>query len=431
MAAAFVAMPGSQYCVYRSGLIILKASIDGVVQYVEAKSLQARMVLLSHYYLLSGRPGHWHMHDKLLWVLMDPHGPGRLQTSRQLSKNPQTARKQWTSATSHTITCQQPPRICRDGHIGTPTKDVKRESIRNCHEWQVFQAYLCSTFTENQSFACCTDIYQQLGYASRHPQLSFNGYRTLVCEKILERSLPLPRCQNANSNSESMANERWNRAENKAIFARLRQYVNELQSNWDLFVQLLCYAYNQVVQQSTQMNPSSLSITCDPPDAAVQDLPTGLLHDASQAIPPKQIRLHILHRLCLMRTKNDMTLKVHKKGKCNTPISRYETYHRYAQATLFMSIARPLCSCQLTTYLNSSSGSNGRKTVIKSPAEICWPILNYRNDFTQDLDRRRWNTEWTLNQPSDTGSKTKKRSSSRAIDRRHTMEYMNALRYMK
>lgn len=59
---------------------------------------------------------------------------------------------------------------------------------------------------------------------------------------------------------------------NMIIFARFCQYVNEYQSNWDLFDQAFTDAFNSEEYQSIAMTPFSLPLTRELPFPTLQDL---------------------------------------------------------------------------------------------------------------------------------------------------------------
>lgn len=54
----------------------------------------------------------------------------------------------------------------------------------------------------------------------------------------------------------------------------------------------------------------SLLLTREPPSPTLQVFPAPLPHHASQSVPARLLRLHILHWLCLMRAKTDKSLRV-------------------------------------------------------------------------------------------------------------------------
>lgn len=72
----------------------------------------------------------------------------------------------------------------------------------------------------------------------------------------------------------------------------------------------------------------SLSLTSDPTGRTLQNLPTALLHDASQKVPAKCLSLHVSHRILLIQAETDKTLKAAwaryeqylDKSVCNLPM---------------------------------------------------------------------------------------------------------------
>lgn len=63
--AATIGLPAFDIKVENHGLIVRKSNIDGALEKVDPKKLQARLLYLAHYPPLSGCPGQRHMYDAM------------------------------------------------------------------------------------------------------------------------------------------------------------------------------------------------------------------------------------------------------------------------------------------------------------------------------------------------------------------------------
>lgn len=83
---------------------------------------------------------------------------------------------------------------------------------------------------------------------------------------------------------------------NKAIATRRCHYA-EHQRDWDLFVQLLTFAYNTQDHCTTEKTPSSLVLSRQPPGPTKFVSPRALPTDANGENSPKMLRLRLLSRI--------------------------------------------------------------------------------------------------------------------------------------
>ena len=60
---------------------------------------------------------------------------------------------------------------------------------------------------------------------------------------------------------------------NKTIMERLRHFAADYQTDWDLYIQPLTYAYNMQVHRSTGTTPFDLILSRHPPSIAIRDVP--------------------------------------------------------------------------------------------------------------------------------------------------------------
>ena len=60
---------------------------------------------------------------------------------------------------------------------------------------------------------------------------------------------------------------------NKTIMERLRHFAADHQTDWDLYIQPLTYAYNMQVHRSTGTTPFDLILSRHPPSIAIRDVP--------------------------------------------------------------------------------------------------------------------------------------------------------------
>lgn len=91
---------------------------------------------------------------------------------------------------------------------------------------------------------------------------------------------------------------------NPTLLARFSQYISQHQTNWDLYVQSLTYAYNTKVRRSTDTPPSDLTLTRHPPDNIITAAATAAPHDVK--IPDSRtLHQDVLNRLYLMSITAD------------------------------------------------------------------------------------------------------------------------------
>jgi len=91
---------------------------------------------------------------------------------------------------------------------------------------------------------------------------------------------------------------------NQTLEKRLRHFVNEHQSDWDLYVQPLTYAYNDQVHRSTGTSPFSLVLTRHLPSTIIETTATGTdrLNDIKTT---QSVRDNIIKRMSTMFDKTD------------------------------------------------------------------------------------------------------------------------------
>lgn len=165
MGSALLDMPDWQYSFNRFDFLICKASIDGALQKVVPKSLQARTIHLLDYLVLSRRPRQRFMYDILrkhfYWTHM--------------------ARDDYALIKNCAECCRTQENNWAQGHLkpflGGPLEfvvDFKRKPICQCYDRLVFQDFKGHTCIENYTFECHTEVDGQLDYALQHPQLPFN-----------------------------------------------------------------------------------------------------------------------------------------------------------------------------------------------------------------------------------------------------------------
>lgn len=213
--------------------------------------------------------------------------------------------------------------------------------------------------------------------------------------RFFEDLLGLPGCRTTDKKAYHLKTTGQTERYHKAVVERWFQYTNEHQFRGDLLVQLHSYTYRWSVQGSTGMTPCSPLFTHELPSPTLEDLPTALLHDASQPVPTR-LRLHILLWLLLMHTKTDKTQGGTDVIQTVLLISGYTIFQLSAQPTIYRSTS---------PNIENHSGTNRRWAAIESPAKILRLNVNCTRHFAFKHDQRGRYIEHDNNRQSDTCSK--------------------------
>lgn len=152
---------------------------------------------------------------------------------------------------------------------------------------------------------------------------------------------------------------------NRTIVALFQQFVNDHQSDLNLFFRLLTNVYSRQVHLYTTMTHSSQSLTREPSGAPPQKLPEAFLLESSQPIVVELRGLHVLHWLPFMNVKADKTLKA----------ALLNTSKIWWVGTQFINRRpRRIRICRSTACLENRSRSNCRRAAIETPARGGWTI---------------------------------------------------------
>lgn len=117
----------------------------------------------------------------------------------------------------------------------------------------------------------------------------------------------------------------------------------------------------------------------EPPIPNLQDLTAAFSHDVSQQVPAKLLCIHILHRLLLMQTKADKTLRA--------AYAQYKKHFGKSVWNLLMFDPGWLCLLQSTTFSENCSRANDRRSWSKfQPKTVGRLQVIYTTSHTIILD---------------------------------------------
>ena len=294
--ANFVGLPGSQFVYDREGYLSRVSKVDGALQRVVPRSLRIRLLYLAHYPRLQGHPGARRMYDSLrqdfYWRFM---ANDVFETVRRC-----------LSCAKSKGTSKQAQRFLKLFPANGPFEFVAMDIL----------GPLPKTSHGKQYVLVITDRYTKLAraipmkkttaplvaaaflqnwiypYGIPESLLTDNGpqfisqFFAIVCAALGIRRVPIT-AYHPQTNGQT---ERYN----KTLAARLRHYVNEHQTDWDIYVQPLTYAYNAQVHKSTGTTPFSLSLTRHPPSTIAEISSTANQSDIVGPSSSRGLRLALL-----------------------------------------------------------------------------------------------------------------------------------------
>ena len=244
-------------------------------QVVLPKSLQARVLRLSHYHVQSGHPGQTRMHRRLRRKFYWPHMAADVATTvhecESCAKNRIRLMKQanklklfpaTTPLECVAIDILGPLPKSKDGYRfilvvtdrftklthAFPLKKIKADdvAVMFVNEW-VFKYGAPEQLVSDNGPQFVSLLFQQ------------------VC-KLLSINNAFTATYHPQTNGQA---ERFNRS----LAAMLRCYVEDHPTEWPKYVRALCYAYNSSVHQSTSKTPFELVLTRAPPEFLLKHQP--------------------------------------------------------------------------------------------------------------------------------------------------------------
>lgn len=99
---------------------------------------------------------------------------------------------------------------------------------------------------------------------------------------------------------------------NQTIAGRLRQYVAEHQTDWDLYVQPLTYAHNAQVHKSTCTTPFSLTLSQQPAGPTTSNQAPVIPDNMTEPPNPLSIRSYFLRQLDILHKQTDSKIAAAK-----------------------------------------------------------------------------------------------------------------------
>ena len=304
-AAKSVGLPGSAFSIDKHGFLVRIAPLDGAVQKVVPASLKDRILKLGHFPPLSGHPGQRRMYDTMRRSLYWQHMANDINN-----------------------TVERCPSCLKHRPHPVHQRHLKLFPAKGPLEYIAIDILgpLPRTKTGRQYVVVITDRYSKLTravptakitapvvaavvlehwvipYGIPNHILSDNGsqfvskFFSALCA-FLGAKLTTTTAYHPQTNGQT---ERYN----KTIITRLRHYVNDHQTDWDLFVQPLTYAYNSQVHRSTGESPFGLVLSRLPPSPLVSTS-SAIEGISGNTVPARLLKTQVLDRLKAMCAKVD------------------------------------------------------------------------------------------------------------------------------
>lgn len=202
----------SQFTRDRHGFLVRGSTIDGALQKVIPKSLQASLIFvaLSAPNRTSGRS--LYVRHTSSPLLLEEHGERRPSTRSRLSL---MRSKSWNdlsaSEEAATLSGIRPDGVYCHGHIRTASADKTWERECASDYLQVFIARSCDPHVLHNCVACGQSFYGQLGASLWDPQKSVDRQWSTVCGEVIRVPLWVSRSKTSDYNCLSSAEKRPSR----------------------------------------------------------------------------------------------------------------------------------------------------------------------------------------------------------------------------
>ena len=303
----------------RYGFLVRRSPLDGALQRVVPKSLQARVLHAAHYPRLAGHPGGTRMYLTLrrdyYWPHMANDAYATVKSCRSCNKNRGTAAKH--QKLLKLFPASGPLEFVAMDLLG-PLPKTKRG---NTFVLVITDRYSKLTRAIPLKATKATDIAMAFldtwvyVYGAPKFLLTDNGpqfvakFFETICSMLGVRHFTTT-AYHPQTNGQA---ERFNRT----IVQRLRHYVAEHQTDWDLYIQPLTYAYNMQVHRTTGTTPFDLILSRHPPNIISGDVSTAVPDDLpDEDLSTAKLKKRILRDLQkgLEQAKTRMT-KAQKRYK--------------------------------------------------------------------------------------------------------------------
>ena len=270
-------LDNSKFKYDHNGFLVRRSSIDGALQKVVPKSLQARLLYLAHYPRLAGHPGAIRMYYTLrreyYWPMMasDVYNTVKECSScasvrgtlfkhqKYLKLFPAAGPLEFIA-----IDILGPlPKTRKGNQVVLVITDRFSKICRAIPLPNQKAVTLAEAFLNNWIYPYGAPLYLLTDNGSNLAAKFFEAVCYFLGVKHLFTTAYHPQ-----TNGQV---ERYN----KTLVGRLAHYVEEHQRDWDEFVQPCTYAYNMQVHRTTGTTPFDLVLTRHPPNIIVRDIPAA------------------------------------------------------------------------------------------------------------------------------------------------------------
>ena len=250
------------------GLLLRKSPLDGASQLLVPASLRPRLLSMCNRSVLAGHPGQTRMYDTMrlsyYWPQMAADIAATIRNCNTCAKN-----RLRLSKRSNKLALFPAMRPLEDvaidllGPLPTSNKGNKHLLVISCRFSKLIQLVPLRTITA-YNVAVAFTTHWVFKYGPPKTLLSDNGSQfasrlfQAVCLELGTRNM-FTSAYHPQTNGQV---ERFNRT----FLDMVRNYVNENQSDWDVYAYALGYAYNTHVHRSTGTTPFELILSRPPPD---------------------------------------------------------------------------------------------------------------------------------------------------------------------
>ena len=308
--------PGSAFNYDRDGVLVRRSALDGSVQRVIPVAFRTHVLQLMHAIPLAGHPGARRMYDTMRCEFYWPHMANDVYETVQRCESCAATRGTQYTKQKHLrlFPANGPLEFVAMDILGPlpKTKQGNQFVVVLTDRYSKLTRAIPTGKTTATTVATIFVDHWVIPYGIPNYVLTDNGpqfvakFFASVCLALGVKHVTTT-AYHPRTNGQT---ERFNRT----IVTRLRHYVGEHQDDWDLYVQLLTYAYNAQVHRSTRTTPYSLVLTRHPPGPATVGGTTALATDASTEPEAATLRHRLLSRLRALVGRTDDHLRTAQDG---------------------------------------------------------------------------------------------------------------------
>lgn len=257
----------SSFHVARNGILTRVSLLDNAAHKVVPASMQRQVLKCFHYSLLAGHPGARRMYDSIRREFYWPHMANDVY---QVVKESNSCARMRGTRHAHQKHLRLFPAngplefVAMDllGPLPKTTKGNQNVLVITARYSKLTRAVPLTKTTANHVATAFLENWV-ISYEIPNYLLTDNGLQ-FVAKFFAAICLYMGLNQVTTTAYHPQTNGQTERY-NKTIVARLRHYVAEHQSDWDVYVQPLTYDYHSQVHSSKKTTPFSLTLTRNPP----------------------------------------------------------------------------------------------------------------------------------------------------------------------